>query len=147
MLVKLSCCLRVESVKQLKCSKQENYHQMSFVSWQIITYSKQVARRQLHDEVILLQLPESFSSSFSCAHLIGLLSFKSQRDWANLNKKAKTKWILVVVVKCCHRERSLLFVATQNSWFKYITCLTVWPMFRSIKRLSLSWFYRWHFKS
>ena len=55
---------------------------------------------ELHDDVILLQLPESFSLLRSCAifFLAGL---------TNINKKGKTKWILVVVVKCRHRENGL----------------------------------------
>ena len=35
---------------------------------------------------------------------LGILVFKTSSWLTNLNKKAKTKWILVVVVKCRHHE-------------------------------------------
>ena len=35
---------------------------------------------------------------------LGILLFKTSSWLTNLNKKAKTKWILVIVVKCRHHE-------------------------------------------
>ena len=60
---------------------------------------------QLHDDIILLQLPEFFSFFFVQIRAIVLSA-----GLTNLSKKAKKKkkWILVVVVKCRHRENGLL---------------------------------------
>ena len=46
-----------------------------------LTVQNDGSRGQLHDDVILTQLPESFSLLFSCAH----------KGLTNLNKRAKTK--------------------------------------------------------
>ena len=46
---------------------------------------------------------QSAESVFSRG-LIGAINFKTSLGMRNLNKKAKTKWILEVLVKWCHRE-------------------------------------------
>ena len=66
---------------------------------------------QLHDVVILLQLPESSV----CCFLVQIkpIVLLTSVELTNLNNKAKTKWTLVVVVKHRHRENGLFLAELQ----------------------------------
>ena len=79
---------------------------------------------QVRDEVILVQSPEYFS--FVVFLKLGLLVFKPEQEWQILIRKQKMKWILVVAVKCRHRENGLLKDVKIRPPLTYI----IWRSFR-----------------
>ena len=44
----------------------------------------------------------------------------------NSNKKAKTKWILEVVVKCCHRKNDLFLPNLRSGYFFFVAVVFFW---------------------
>ena len=79
---------------------------------------------QVRDDVILVQSPEYFS--FVVFLKLGLLVFKPEQEWQILIRKQKMKWILVVAVKCRHRENGLLKDVKIRPPLTYI----IWRSFR-----------------
>ena len=100
--------------------------------WQTTFNSVQLQRGQLHVNVILLQLPESLISFLFYRANWGYCC-KGPAGLPNLNNKARTKWILVVVVKCCHRENGLL--AGKKIIAKTLTCVQTPPPLTGYKNV------------
>ena len=105
-----------------------------FGLWLTTFNSMQLEIGQLHDDVILLQLQESFSFLFYCANQG--YCFKSPVGLLNLNNKTRMKWILVVVVKCRHHENGLL--ARKKIIAKTLACVQTPPPLTGDKKV---WYY------
>ena len=55
-----------------------------------------------------------------CCFLVQIGAIVSSVEFSNLNKKAQTKWILVVVVNCRHRENGLFLINFLESFLDFI---------------------------
>ena len=78
-----------------------------------------------HDGVILLQLPEFISFSFSNSNFV--IPVDSKEQSSNYHKKTKTRRILVVVVKWRHGENVLLSEKL-NTLANHLKTLTSYTM-------------------